>query len=251
MPELTQAQVQSKEVLSWTGVHLFYADVSLCSRKVLLVLALKNVSFTPHVIDLSTGMNRTPEYLGINPRGLVPCLVHDGRVFIESNDICVYLAETFSSGVSLVPEDDTAKKTLTKLLDMEDNLHMSVRQLTFRYVIPHFAVVQMGKDTLEKMEIEDKTVQDVACGGQGRAEQRRFYTALVANGGIADSQVLHAVGCFREALGSLDRQGLSEWGEEFGLGEVSLWVLLDRLLLVGCSIECMPSFLCTLSRRPR
>jgi glutathione S-transferase len=33
--------------------------------------------------------------MGINPRGLVPCLVHDGEVHIESNDIILYLERAF------------------------------------------------------------------------------------------------------------------------------------------------------------
>ncbi|MEM8984456.1 MAG: glutathione S-transferase family protein, partial [Pseudomonadota bacterium] len=37
----------------------------------------------------------TPEYFGINPNGLVPTLVHDGTVIIESDDIIDYLDDAF------------------------------------------------------------------------------------------------------------------------------------------------------------
>ena len=39
----------------------------------------------------------------IDPRGLVPVLVHDGGVHIESNDIIAYLEKTFAQP-RLVPE---------------------------------------------------------------------------------------------------------------------------------------------------
>ena len=37
-----------------------------------------------------------PWFLGINPRGLVPVLVHDGAVHIESNDIIQYLDKKYT-----------------------------------------------------------------------------------------------------------------------------------------------------------
>lgn len=69
MPRIPAEDVITKEVLEWKGLHLFYADFSLCSRKVQLCMGLKGLKFTPHVIDLATGGNRTDFYLGVNPRG--------------------------------------------------------------------------------------------------------------------------------------------------------------------------------------
>ena len=51
---LPKDQVLTKEVLEWKGVHLFYGELSLCSRKVQIFLGLKSVKFTPHVIDLKS-----------------------------------------------------------------------------------------------------------------------------------------------------------------------------------------------------
>jgi len=48
-----------------------------------------------HPIDLPGNENFRPWFLGINPRGLVPVLVHDGAVHIESNDIIQYLEQKF------------------------------------------------------------------------------------------------------------------------------------------------------------
>jgi glutathione S-transferase len=42
--------------------------------------------------------NLTDHFLGINPRGLVPVLVHDGDVYIECNDILTYLESAFPEG---------------------------------------------------------------------------------------------------------------------------------------------------------
>ena len=68
------------EVLQWEGLHLFHFESSTCSKKVRTVLALKELSCTLHHVDLTTHENKTEYFLGINPRGLVPVLVHDGKV---------------------------------------------------------------------------------------------------------------------------------------------------------------------------
>ena len=52
-----------------------------------IFLALKGVDWESHEIDLMTNENLSDYYLGINPRGLLPSIVHDGDVHIESNDI--------------------------------------------------------------------------------------------------------------------------------------------------------------------
>ena len=95
MVRLLDSDVKTGEVLDWKGVHLLHAPGSSCSQKTRIFLNLKNIPWQSHVIDLAKGENLEPWYLGINPRGLVPCLVHDGAVFIESNDIIEYLEDTF------------------------------------------------------------------------------------------------------------------------------------------------------------
>ena len=56
---------------------------------------LKGIEWEFHPVDLMAGENFQPWYLGINPRGPVPVLVHDGAVHIKSNDIIQYLESRF------------------------------------------------------------------------------------------------------------------------------------------------------------
>jgi len=82
-------------VLNFTGLHLYHAHISNCSARVRLLLEEKKLPWESHHIYLAKRQNVTEEYFGINPKGVVPSLVHDGKVIIESNDILVYLEETF------------------------------------------------------------------------------------------------------------------------------------------------------------
>eukprot|EP01084_Bolivina_argentea_P028168 52364_1 len=125
---LKENEIKTKEVLNFKGVHLYSYQASLCSRKVRLFLALKNVQYTLHNVDIGPkAENHTPYFLGINPRGLVPVLIHNGNVHIESNDIMKYIDETFD-GPKLMPHK--YNDIINKSLDLEDELHLDIRTIT-------------------------------------------------------------------------------------------------------------------------
>ena len=76
-------------------LELYHNDMSVCSAKVRLVLAEKNLAATLHHFNLRKGDQLAPDYLKLNPNGVVPTLIHDGRPVIESTLIAEYLDEAF------------------------------------------------------------------------------------------------------------------------------------------------------------
>jgi glutathione S-transferase len=58
--------------------------------------------WTAEYIDLFNNEQYRPEYLKLNPKGVVPTLIHDGHAIVESTLICEYLDQTFPQP-SLVP----------------------------------------------------------------------------------------------------------------------------------------------------
>ena len=76
--QLDDSLITTREVTDWQGLHLFHFDLSSCSQKVRIVFRELGVPFVPHPINLMRDEQRTDWYLGINPRGEVPVLVHDG-----------------------------------------------------------------------------------------------------------------------------------------------------------------------------
>jgi glutathione S-transferase len=48
-----------------------------------------------HLLSLSKGENRAPDYLAVNPMGKVPALRHGDVVITEAAAICTYLADEF------------------------------------------------------------------------------------------------------------------------------------------------------------
>ena len=60
-----------------------------------LCLEEKGLAWESRVVDLEKLEHHAPEYLKINPNGVVPALIHDGRALYESGTICEYLDDAF------------------------------------------------------------------------------------------------------------------------------------------------------------
>jgi glutathione S-transferase len=74
---------------------LYNAPQSTCSQRVRFVLNAKNLPFEEHKLDLFSGDQLKPDYLAINPNGVVPSLVHDEQIITDSSVIIEYLDEAF------------------------------------------------------------------------------------------------------------------------------------------------------------
>lgn len=74
---------------------LFHAAHSTCSQKVRLCLAEKQLPYDSRILQIKKSEHLSPEYLKINPNGVVPTLVHRGCAVIDSSVICEYLDEVY------------------------------------------------------------------------------------------------------------------------------------------------------------
>ncbi|HLI10634.1 MAG TPA: maleylacetoacetate isomerase [Alphaproteobacteria bacterium] len=60
-----------------------------------IALNLKGLAYEPTFINLRKGEQRAPDYLTLNPEGLVPLLVSDGLSLSQSLAMMEYLEETY------------------------------------------------------------------------------------------------------------------------------------------------------------
>ena len=63
-------------------LELYHHGSSVCAAKVRFVLMEKGLDWTGHYLDILKGEHFTPEYLKLNPKAVVPTLVHDGQVLV-------------------------------------------------------------------------------------------------------------------------------------------------------------------------
>jgi glutathione S-transferase len=122
-------------------IALYHFDRSTAAQKVRIALAEKGLAWESRYVDpgLDKRQQHDPEYLKLNPRGLVPTLVHDGRVVRESQVILEYLEDVFPDP-PLRPADPHARAQMrlwTKLID--EGLHVDSRTIgqcvAMRFVI--------------------------------------------------------------------------------------------------------------------
>ena len=102
--------------------ELYNASQSICSHKVRFALHAKGQDFTEHKLDLWSGDQLTPEYLAINPNGLVPTLIHQDTSIIDSLVIVQYLDELFPEPHPLVPRDALSRARMRSLMAYIDEV---------------------------------------------------------------------------------------------------------------------------------
>ena len=85
-------------------ITLYHHGSSVCAAKVRIVLAEKSVPWDGVYVDILRGDQFAPDYVQLNAKAVVPTLVHDGKVVIESTVIAEYLDEVFPAP-SLKPAD--------------------------------------------------------------------------------------------------------------------------------------------------
>src|SRR5262245_35468662 len=103
------------EVATHCGVRdmaftLYNAAQSTCSQRVRFVLNAKGLAFEEKKLDLLAGDQLKPDYLALNPNGVVPTLDHDGNIVIDSSVIIEYLDEIAPEPTSFTPRANSASK---------------------------------------------------------------------------------------------------------------------------------------------
>ncbi len=230
MVQLVDSDIKTRDVLDWKGVHVLHFMGSSCSQKLRVFLNLKGIAWESHHIDLPGNENFRPWFLGINPRGLVPALVHDGAVHIESNDIIMYLERTFPVP-KLIPaghEEEVAAR-----LKHEDDLHLDLRTLSFRFV---FALPGPPKPAA--------ALQSYATSGSGTVQGAADHDKQVqiefweraAREGFTDERARASARKFRTEFDSLDKQLARQpylMGEALSVLDIAWLIYAHRLSLAG------------------
>jgi glutathione S-transferase len=227
-------QVTTDEVKDWKGLHLLHFQSSSCSQKVRVLLAEKRLAWTSHPVDLPRNEHVSAWYLGINARGVVPVLVHDGVVHVESNDIMEYLDALPSDVEPFFPRNDAERAFVTQNLDLEDSLHMDLRNLTMGFIMPRNLATKSAA-TLERWERE------------GRSDPKRALEVKwwrdYARDGIPKQTAQESVDAHREAFETLDsRLASSPWliGDRLSVLDIAWFITTLRLGRAGYPIDRHP-----------
>ena len=230
MVQLVDGDIKTREVLTWKGVHVLHFVGSSCSQKLRIFLNLKGIPWQPHPIDLPGNENFRPWFLGINPRGLVPVLVHDGAVHIESNDIIQYLEKKFPSP-QLIPQGH--ENEVAALLTHEDDLHLDLRTLSFRFVFAPPGPPKPAEALASYAANGTGTVQ----GAKDRDKEIQIeFWQCAAKEGFTDERARASAQKFRAEFDALDRRLAKSpymMGENLSVLDIAWFIYAFRLSLAG------------------
>ncbi len=209
----------NKAVESLDGLHLYHGAISNCSMRVRMTLIEKGVAWTSHHIDLKKKENITDEYFGINPNGLVPTLVDNGVVHIESNDIIDYLDEAY-------PEPTLRAANNGEMMEW---LHLAAA-IHVPAVKPYVYATKIA-ERIKKTAEEEMKYDEL----QKNEELKSFHSKHAGNREFSASDMDKAKAvlgtCFARLENTLqDRQWIM--GDQYTLADIS-WVPLHFVLL-GC-----------------
>ncbi len=120
---------------------LYNAPQSTCSQRVRFVLNAKGLRFEEKKLDLLAGDQLRPDYLRLNPNGVVPTLVNGDDVVIDSSVIIEYLDEIVPEPQQFAPQAPGERARMRSLMRFIDEMPAAaVRVPTFNLAfLPRFA----------------------------------------------------------------------------------------------------------------
>ena len=204
------------------AVELYHFWSSVCSVRCRMALEEKG-AWTSRYIDLFKFDQMRPEYLALNPRGMVPTLVHDGNPIRESSVINEYIDEAFD-GPSLRPSDPLGAARMREFVYLCDEGFSAIVKLTMvKYILPKLRN-RWGDDELRK---------------QAERRPTRFYQDVhsrAVRGEITEQELGAAQATIDELLDHLERTLMpGPWivGSQFTLAEISIAPYMFRLAALG------------------
>jgi len=110
---------------------LYHSRTSVCSAKVRLVLDEKGFPFESRLLNLMKGEQHDPDYARLNPKEVVPTLVHDARVLVESSLIVQYLDEVAPTPALMPAEPYARQQARLFMKKIDDTLHAACSTVSF------------------------------------------------------------------------------------------------------------------------
>jgi glutathione S-transferase len=204
-------------------LELYHHSTSVCAAKVRLVLHEKKLEWSGHFIDIFKGEQYDPAYLKLNPKGVVPTLIHDGRVIRESTLIGEYLDEVFPAP-RLSPADPYGRVQMrlwTKMVD--ENLHIACAAVTFA-LFHRFNVLKMAPEQLDTYlnNTRDPLFRERKHGWVHK--------------GLEAPDVRQAIKVNDKMLADMEAAlETSPWvsGPDYSLADISLTPYVNRLAMLG------------------
>jgi len=208
------------------SLTLYHSFESTCAQKVRIVLAAKHLGWEEIRLNLRKGEQFSPDYLKLNPKAVVPTLVHDGVAIRESSVINEYLEDRFPE-TPLRPGNALHAANMRLLIKtVDDEVHPAIGVLSYAVFLRH----QMNA-RLSAQELREH-FQKVADPARRERQQLTHEKGLLAPAASLSVQALRRfVQQLSTALG--ERSWLV--GEGFTLADAAVLPYMVRARALGLS----------------
>ncbi|MEM6832216.1 MAG: glutathione S-transferase N-terminal domain-containing protein [Pseudomonadota bacterium] len=224
---------KSKVARQLKGVHLYHYALSNCSQRCRLALEIKGIPWHSHHLNLAAKEHLTPDYIEINPNAVVPTLVHNGRVVIESNDIVDYIDQGFP-GSRFWPDDVRDRGAVNALLEASSDVQDSIKTLSHEY---------MFQGRRQQTSLAEIAQMKAAGANSGLVS---FLRDFVDDGRAWELRVIKAHEDVTRRLVQLNERinQTKAWltGSRYGIADISWSVNYYRLMQCGVDMSRAPDF---------
>lgn len=206
-------------------LKLYHGPTSVCSQKVRVTLAEIGLDYESHLLDLQKGDQFDPDYMRLNPEAVVPTLVDDDLVLVESSLIAEYLDKTYNSG-GFMPKDPELEARTRLWLVRSMAVHGAINTLSFSTAM---RAKVLSSKTPEEIDAALARMPDPVA----REKRRSLYAE-----GLDSYHVGQALRILRRCFSDMsDQIGDGDWlsGPEFGLADIAVVPYIDRVDRLGFS----------------
>ena len=191
---------------------LYHGATAVCAAKVRVTLAEKGAAYEGKPMNLHTGDQFDPEYMKLNPNAVVPTLIHDGMILVESTVINEYI-------------DDIIPDPALRWTKREDSIHDAINTMTASIL---FRAELMQKPPEERKKRYEK-MPDPA---------KRAKWAEIMDHGVDSPLVDEALDRFAKLFRDMEKalaQGPWLTGDDFTLADIGQISFFYRLEMLECS----------------
>lgn len=209
-------------------LELYHNHMSVCAAKVRIALTEKRLEWKGHLLNLIGGDQFKPDYIKLNPKSVVPTLVHDDKVIVESNVIIEYLDDAFPDPPirPFGAYDRACMRLLLKRLDDgSDGIHHDM------------SVVSFGSAYREQLikRVKKKQELDAEIDKSMNATSKSWLQQTIHEGVEAES--------FKSAIKNIDKLlddfeailNQSTWlaGPDYSLADIAYTSYMTRLEMLN------------------
>ncbi|KAL8561938.1 hypothetical protein ACOMHN_001264 [Nucella lapillus] len=142
-------------------VKLFSSWFCPFAQRSWIALAEKGVQFELREID---PYDKTPEFLALNPRGLVPTLLHDGHTVYESLIVNEYICDVWPQEPKLMPDDPYQRAQARIWIDFVS-----------KKIVPTFYYILQKQTSAEQEEGKSRMLQNLRAFSAAMNEQGPYF----------------------------------------------------------------------------